>query len=201
MTVKVERICCCQDAGCPRHGDAVIDGIPTRLQIKRLKGLRYRLRSCDLTVPSDQYRRTSIIKLIQLAASSSKLKDPMTLSFRERRVLTQWNRFPCSYPGCTKIFVRLEHKSRHEATVHKADVLSRIQRSRPHDATETMQPVTSPQGEARAVDLKIPDLFESFRSLPPKINPLYPQVNEESLRWLTEYLFPALGSQFCWKTC
>lgn len=40
--------------------------------------------------------------------------------------------------------------------------------------------------------VKIPDLFESFRSIPPKINPLYAQVNEASLSWLAQWVFQTI---------
>ncbi|KAJ9615039.1 hypothetical protein H2200_001113 [Cladophialophora chaetospira] len=57
-----------------------------------------------------------------------------------------------------------------------------------------MQLSTSMPNPGSLGNLKLPDLFESFRSLPPRTNPLYAQVKEASLKWLSEYCKQALQS-------
>lgn len=35
--------------------------------------------------------------------------------------------------------------------------------------------------------IKIPDIFESFMSRPPTVNPLYESVRDEALEWANKY--------------
>lgn len=41
--------------------------------------------------------------------------------------------------------------------------------------------------QGKMVSIKIPDMFSSFLSVPPRINPLYREVKMESETWISEY--------------
>jgi hypothetical protein len=56
-----------------------------------------------------------------------------------------------------------------------------------HEKTDTSDRGIINDTRGRMITVKIPDMFTSFLSVPPRVNLLYGEVKRESEAWISEY--------------